>query len=422
MANLIKIKRGTKTQIDSAAGTSGLNQAELYHVTDEGRIALGTGSTTYVDMARKDEIQPLDADLTAIAALAGTSGFLKKTAADTWALDTSTYLTGNQSISISGDASGSGTTAITLTLANSGVSADTYTKVTVDAKGRVTSGTTLIAGDIPTLASSKISDFDTQVRTSRLDQMAAPTASVAMNSQKITGLLDPTSDQDAATKIYVDNAIQGLDTKASVLAATTANITLSGEQTIDGISCTTGDRVLVKNQSTAHQNGIYVVASGAWSRADDAATWNSYIGAFVFVEEGSTNADTGWVFTVDVGGTLGVNDITSTQFSGGGSITAGAGLTKTGNTIDVIGTTNRIDVAADSIDISTSYVGQVSITTLGTITTGTWTATEIGVAYGGLGLTSALTGLVKGNGSAYSAAVAGTDYLSPSSTIDGGSF
>jgi hypothetical protein len=102
------------------------------------------------------DAQPLDADLTAIAGLVGTSGFLKKTAADTWSLDTSSYLTGNQAITFSGDATGTGTTAVALTLANSGVTAGTYPKVTVDAKGRVTTGAALAASDIPALDWSKI--------------------------------------------------------------------------------------------------------------------------------------------------------------------------------------------------------------------------------------------------------------------------
>src|SRR5574343_963665 len=121
-----------------------------------------------------------------------------------------------------------------------------------------------------TQLASTISDFDTQVRTSRLDQMAAPTGSVAMNAQKITGLADPTSAQDAATKAYVDSACAGIVVMVSCRAATTANITLSGTQTIDGVSVIAGDRVLVKNQSTASANGIYVVAAGAWSRSSDA--------------------------------------------------------------------------------------------------------------------------------------------------------
>ena len=332
------------------------------------------------------------------------------------------YITGNQSISVSGDASGSGTTSITLTLAAAGT-AGTYTKVTTDSKGRVTSGTTLSATDIPTLTAAKISNFDTQVRTSRLDQMAAPTASVSLNSQKITNLATPTADTDAATKAYVDAARSGLDVKGSVRAATTANITLSGAQTIDGVSVIAGDRVLVKDQSTASTNGIYVAAASTWSRATDAdVDAEVHAGMFTFVEEGTANADSGWVLTTNNPITVGSTALAFAQFSGAGQITAGAGLTKTGNTIDAVGTANRITVNANSIDIASTYVGQTSITTLGTIATGVWNGTTIAVANGGSGATT-LTGVLKGNGtSAFTAAVDGTDYLSPNATIDGGTF
>ena len=421
MANLLKIKRGTRAQLNAAVTGNTLNLGEPYLITDESRIAIGTGSNTYEVFAKSSEVAGvLDPDLTAIAALTGT-GFLKRTGTDTWALDTNTYLTANQSISLTGDATGTGTTAITVTLKNTGT-AGTYTKVTTDAQGRVTAGTTLSATDIPTLTAAKISDFDTQVRTSTVAQLAAPAAALAMNSQKITGLADPTAAQDAATKAYVDGVAQGLDAKASVRVATTADITLSGTQTIDGVSVIAGDRVLVKNQTTTTQNGIYVAAAGAWSRSTDADIWNELISAFTFVEEGTTNADTGWVSTINAGGTIGSNAISFVQFSSAGSYIAGNGLTSSGNTFNVVGTTNRISVAADSIDIDTNYVGQTSITTLGTVTTGTWSATAIGVTKGGLGLTAAVTGLLLGNGSTYSAAIAGTDYLSPSSTIDGGTF
>lgn len=173
-----------------------------------------------------------------------------------------------------------------------------------------------------TQLAATISDFDTQVRTNRLDQMAAPTADVSLNSQKITNLASPVAATDAATKGYVDAAINGVEIHPSVVAATTANITLSGAQTIDGVSITAGMRVLVKNQSTPSQNGLYVAAAGSWSRAEDADTWNELVSAFVFVEEGTTWADTAWVSTINAGGTLGTNDVTWTQFAAPGSITA----------------------------------------------------------------------------------------------------
>ena len=248
------------------------------------------------------------------------------------------YLTSGSGISsaASQDATIGGTIgAVTVALKSVGT-AGTYTKVTTDAQGRVSSGTTLAASDIPTLTASKISDFDTQVRTSRLDQMTAPTTSVAMNSQRLVSLADPVSAQDAATKNYVDNTAQGLDAKASVIAATTANITLSGAQTVDGISVVSGDRVLVKNQSTASQNGIYVVSSGAWTRATDVDTWTELRSAFVFVEQGSTNSDTGWVCTADAGGTIDTTSVSWVQFSGAGTYLAGTGLSLSGNTFNVV--------------------------------------------------------------------------------------
>lgn len=367
------------------------------------------------------------------------------------------YLTGNQNITVSGDASGSGNTSITLTLANSGATAGTYSKVTVDAKGRVTAGALLTASDVPTLTSEKITDFDTQVRSSRLDQMAAPTAAVGFNNKKAAGLADPTAPQDAATKNYVDLAVQGLDPKASVKAATTANIaSLSGTMTIDGIVLAVGDRVLVKDQTAAAQNGIYVVAATAWSRSDDMSLWAEVPNAYVFVEQGITNADNGFLCTSDQGGTLGSTAVTWVQFSGAGQIVPGAGLTKAGNQID-IGTASsaRIVVNTDNIDLATTGVAastykSVTVDAYGRVTGGTNPTTLSG--YGitdaqakitatgllkgaGAGSVSAAvagtdyqavisaSGILKGDGlGGVTAAVAGTDYLSPSATIDGGTF
>lgn len=247
-----------------------------------------------------------------------------------------------------------------------------------------------------TQTASTISDFNTAVQTNRLDQMAAPTASVSFNSQKITNLLDPTSPQDAATKAYVDAARSGLDVKDSVRAATTGPVNLSTDlengDTLDTtVTLATGNRILVKNQSIASENGIYVVnASGAPTRATDFDSSAEVTpGAFVFVEEGTSNADTGWVVTTDGSITVGTTGIAWAQFSGAGQITAGDGLTKAGNTLNVGGTTDRITVSADAVDIASNYVGQGSITTVGTITSGTWNGSTVAIAYGGTGATSA---------------------------------
>ena len=204
----------------------------------------------------------------------------------------------------------------------------------------------------------------------------------------------PTESSHAATKGYVDAARSGLDVKDSVRVATTAAVLLASGlengDTVDGVTLATGDRVLVKDQSTASENGIYVVqASGAAVRATDADTSAEVTsGMFTFVAEGAVNADSGWVLSTNDTITLGTTALTFAQFSGAGQVTAGAGLTKSGNTIDAVGTADRITVNANSIDIASTYVGQSTITTLGTVTTGTWNATTIAIANGGTNATT----------------------------------
>jgi hypothetical protein len=203
---------------------------------------------------------------------------------------------------------------------------------------------------------------------------------------------DPTEAAHAATKGYVDAARAGLDVKQSVRVATTAAVNLASEleagDTLDtNVTLVAGDRVLVKNQGTASQNGIYVVQeTGAAVRATDFdGTGEVSGGAFVFVEEGTLYADSGWVVSSNGAIAVGTDPINWVQFSGAGSITAGDGLTQDGTTINAVGTTDRISVSSNAIDISTNYVGQSSITTLGTITTGTWNGTDVAVADGGTG-------------------------------------
>ena len=197
----------------------------------------------------------------------------------------------------------------------------------------------MVAADVPSLLHTKISDFDTGVRTNRLDQMAAPTGSVSLNSQTITNLADPVNTQDAATRGFVEATSQGLDVKDSCVAATTGNITIStalnNGDTLDGVTLSTNDRVLVKDQNTSSENGIYIVGSSP-SRASDLASGADAAGMFTFIEQGTVNADNGFVCTSNKGSAVvGTNNLTFAQFSGAGQITTADGIQKSGNTISV---------------------------------------------------------------------------------------
>jgi hypothetical protein len=208
----------------------------------------------------------------------------------------------------------------------------------------------------------------------------------------------PTDAAHIATKGYVDAARQGLDVKQSVRVATVSAINLASDlnagDTIDGVTLVAGDRVLVKNQSTALENGIYVATtSGAASRSSDANgtadTGELKPGTFTFVEEGTTNSDKGFVVSTNGTITIDTTAIAWTQFSGAGSFTAGDGLSQSGNTINVNVVADRTAITADAVDIASTYVGQSSITTLGTITTGVWNGTDVAVADGGTGASDA---------------------------------
>lgn len=159
------------------------------------------------------------------------------------------------------------------------------------------------------------------VDTTTLNSIAAPTGSLGLNAQRITNLADPTAATDAVTKQYADGIAAGLDPHASVRVATTAAGTLTSSfangQTVDGVTLATGNRILIKNQSTTTENGIYVVAaSGAPTRASDADAGTELTGgSFVFVEEGTTNAETGWVATHNGTPTLGTDPVTFSKFS-----------------------------------------------------------------------------------------------------------
>ena len=271
----------------------------------------------------------------------------------------------------------------------------------------------LVIADLPSHPHTLISDFDTGVRTNRLDQMAAPTASVSLNSQTITNLSDPVNTQDAATRGFVEATAQGLDVKDSCVAATTGNITIStalnNGDTLDGVTLATNDRVLVKDQSTSSENGIYVVGSSP-ARADDLAAGSDAAGMFTFVEQGTVNADNGFVCTSNKGSAVtGTNNLTFAQFSGAGQITAGDGLDKSGNTLSVDLKANGglvIESTEIAIDLAASSItGTLPVTKLTSLTS---TVTELNVLDGITSTTSELN-LMDGGTSATSTTLAAAD-------------
>ena len=458
MANEIRLKRRTST--GSAGAPSALKNAEpafneadkvlYYGFGDDGSggatsiISIG-GEGAFATLSTNQTISG-DKTFSGTLDLQGNVTATTQTAGDnSTLLATTAFVNGevsslSQTISVSGDtgsgsadlkndtvtvAGGTGISSvwdntaksITLGLDNTAVTAasyggaDTVGEFTVDAQGRITaaSDTTI------SITHDQVSDFDTAVQATTLNSFTNPTDNVFMSSFQIKDLGNPTADSDAANKRYVDSVAQGLDVKQSVRFATPINFTsLNGNLgAIDGVNPSDGDRVLVKSQTTASENGIYIInLSGAWARADDFDSSDNVTGgAFVFVEEGTAYADSGWVVTSDGSINVGTDDINFAQFSGAGQINAGNGLEKSGNTLYVGLVANKgivFDIANGSnlaLDLSATNIDGV-----------------LAVGDGGTGATT-LTGLVKGNGtSAFTAAVDGTDYLSPNAEIDGGTF
>ena len=209
---------------------------------------------------------------------------------------------------------GNATTLATVASAGSTGSSTAIPVITINAKGLTTSITTApVIAPAGTLSGATLASG---VTASSLTSLGTITSLVVTAGTVAT---TPSAATDIANKSYVDTVAQGLDTKASVVAGTTANITLSGAQTIDGISIVATDRVLVKDQAAPAENGIYIASATAWARAPDMSTWAQVPGAYVFVETGATLADTGWVCTSNAGGTINVTAMTWSQFSGAGS-------------------------------------------------------------------------------------------------------
>ena len=282
-------------------------------------------------------------------------------------LSTSRTFTFNGDISGSGSFDGSANVTIGLTLPNI-ITAGTYTKITYNAKGLPTGVSTLLASDIPTLTATKISDFDTQVRTSRLDQMASPTGSVSVNSQRITNLLSPVNSTDAANKQYVDDVVASISWKDEVKCATTANgilnTSFANGQVIDNITLVTGDRILIKNQTNQSENGIYIVTANTPTRSTDCDTENKIKGAAVYVSSGTTNGGSRYLCNNIGSIVLNTTNITFILFQLGVSYIGGNGLTLTGTTFDIVAS-NGIVANLDSIQLTGQALALHNLNTTG---------------------------------------------------------
>lgn len=402
MANTIRIKRrangggaGAPTTLQNAELAFNEQTNVLYYGTGTG--GAGGSATSVIPIAGNGAFVDTSTNQT----VAGTKTFSSPIAGSvTGNAATATQLATGRTIAITGDLAytsgsfdGSANVTGTGTLATVNSNVGTYTKVTINAKGLATAG-----------SQASLSD------------LAVPTGAFSFNSQNLTNLADPVNAQDAATKSYVDSTAQGLDTKASCVVASTANIaTLSGLLTVDGITVAAGDRVLVKNQTASQDNGIYVASASAWARSADMNVWTEFPAAYTFIEAGTTQADTGWVCTVNQGGTLGTTPVTWAQFSGAGSYSAGTGLTLTGSTF-ALATPVAVANGGTGVTTSTGSGANVLATSptlvtplLGTPTSGTLTnCTGLPVATGISGLgTGVATFLATPSSANLAAAVTG---------------
>jgi len=266
------------------------------------------------------------------------------------------------------------------------------------------------------------------------------TGNIDASSAKIINVATPTGSTDAANKAYVDAQLQGLDVKNSVRVATTANGTLASAfangQTVDGVSLSTGDRILLKDQSTGSENGIYTVnSSGAPTRATDFDADSEVTGGtFFFVEEGTTNADNGFVMTNDGTVTVGTTALTFTQFSGAGQVIAGDALTKSGNTLNVGVDDSSIEISSDALRVKASGITNAMLA--GSIDLTAKVTGALPVGNGGTGLTSIAKGsvLVANSANTLSALdgggsndgiltyTASSDTIAFATAVDGGTF
>jgi hypothetical protein len=408
----VNISNDLKLESDSAVlGFGADNDVTLTHVADTALMLNSSMALRFRDSA---------------LSVSSPSDGILAIAADTEVDITATTIDINGNADISGSLGVGSTTASTLKVSDltnnriviAGVSGEIEddANFTFDGTTFAVTAATDITGDLD-VDNININSNTISSTNSNGDITLAPNGT---GTVKVPSGYDDRSGQNSltlVTKGYVDAVKQALDIKESVHAASTANVSLTAGSSgleagdvIDGVTLVAGDRVLLKNQTTASENGIYVaVASGGTpARSDDAnASADVTSGMFVWVEEGTANADQGYVLTTNNVITLNTTNLTFTQFSGAGQITAGNGLTKSGNTINVVPDNVTLSVTADEIKLK----GDVTTTALGDLLIGK--ASNGG--YKRLAISSGgATQLLRIN-------AAGTD-LEYTDTLDGGTF
>jgi hypothetical protein len=339
-----------------------------------------SGARTALGLAIGTNVQAWSADADALHALNTTTGIPVRTATDTWAMR-SIAVADTSRLTVTNGSGVAGNPTLDLATVTNPGNGGSFVKITTDSYGRVSNSTAVMLADISALISGTYAPINNAVFT---------------GTTTLAG--DPASALQAATKQYVDAMVAGQRVKDSVRVATTAAGTLATSfengDSIDGVTLATGDRILIKDQSSGSENGVYIVAaSGAPTRATDfdgnSSTGEVVPGATFWVNEGTTNGDTAWTLTNNGTITVGSTALTFTQSSGLGQVTAGAGLTKSGNTL-TIGTaaSTRIVVNADDIDLGQPVIGgsgaasgitKVTVDVYGRVTnTGTATASDVG--------------------------------------------
>lgn len=314
------------------------------------RVAAG-GTSNGIEMTTAGVLQVIGSGGIVATALNGVSanGIQTRTSAGTFTSRSITTASSARIAVTNGDGV-SGNPTIDLATVTQGSAGTALLKVTIDSYGRISDNTAVSASDIGTIVDSR---YVTKATNSSLSSGVVITYNSATTSF---------NDDDLVPKRYVDGVAAGLSYKAAVRVASTANVTISnpGTAVFDGVTLSNGDRVLLKDQSTASQNGVYLFngSGSAMTRTTDADTSSEVVGGMtVWVNEGTANADTAYTLITNNPITLGTTALTFTQTSGLGQVNAGAGLTKTGSTIDVVtASSGRIVVNADSIDLATTGV------------------------------------------------------------------